>query len=90
MKLPILAAAALIATVGAASAQWGPPPPGFGPGPGYGAPPPPGSGYYRGDRGDRGYGYGYGRGHMVRRCWFRDTPWGPRRVCRMVPARGRW
>jgi hypothetical protein len=23
-----------------------------------------------------GYGYGY------RRCWWRPTPWGPRRVCR--------
>lgn len=29
--------------------------------------------------GGPGYGYGYGYGY--RRCWWRPTPWGPRRVC---------
>lgn len=78
MKLPFLAAAALVATMGAASAQWGPPggypPPPPPPGYGYRPPPPaygPGPGYRR-DWGNRG----------GRRCFWRETPWGPRRVCR--------
>lgn len=82
MKLPLLAAAAFLVSISAASAQWGPPrgyPPPPPPGYGYGGPPPPP--YYR--------GYRHGPPRMVRRCWVRDTPWGPRRTCRMVPAR-RW
>jgi hypothetical protein len=56
-----------------------PPPPGYGPPPpppGYGPPPPP-----------PGYGPpppppGYGPPPWRRRCFWRETPWGPRKVCR--------
>ncbi|MCW2317298.1 hypothetical protein M2322_002857 [Rhodoblastus acidophilus] len=37
------------------------------PPPGYGPPPPP---------------PGYGPPPWRRRCWWRETPWGPRKVCR--------
>lgn len=89
MKLPLIAVAAFVASVTAASAQWGPPP-------GYASPPPPpGYGYrrppppqeyapprFREDRGWRGE-----RGYERRRCFWRETPWGPRRVCRSGPPR---
>jgi hypothetical protein len=77
MKLPILAAAAvLLASVGAASAQWGPPssPSWSAPRHGYDR------GYDRRPEGWRGprYERRYGPPH---RCWIEDGPWGPRRVC---------
>lgn len=85
MKLPLFAAAALLATVGAASAQWGPPPPGMMPPPpppgyGYRPAPPPGYGPPPGAYRERGWEH-------RRRCFWRETPWGPRRVCRGGPPR---
>lgn len=73
------AALAAAAALGAsdAEAQWGPPPPG-GPGWGHRPPPPGGPGWGR-----RPPPPGYWGGPRRRRwvCWWRPTPWGPRREC---------
>lgn len=81
MRLPIVAASLFMLGAGAAVAQWGPPPPsygGWGPPPyGYRRPPPP-------------PGWGpppprrWAPAPAPVRCWWRETPWGPRRVCRRV------
>ncbi|MBL8588609.1 MAG: hypothetical protein JNK46_08770 [Methylobacteriaceae bacterium] len=76
MRVPFIAATLLALGVSAASAQWGPPPhPGWGPPPHhrYRPPPPPPPGWGPPPR--RAYG-------PPVRCWWRETPWGPRQVCR--------
>ncbi|MBK9082827.1 MAG: hypothetical protein IPL88_12475 [Rhizobiales bacterium] len=80
MRLPIVAASLFMLGAGAAVAQWGPPPPshgGWGPPPyGYRRPPPPPPGW--GPPPPRRFA----PAPAPVRCWWRETPWGPRRVCR--------
>lgn len=97
MRIPFLAATLFVAGLGVAQAQYAPPPPpgmappppGWAPPPRYVPPPPPPPGWAPPPR--RGYyddGYrrpprrGYYEERRPVRCWWRDTPWGPERVCR--------
>lgn len=81
MRKVLLGGVFLVLATAAASAQ---PWPGYGYGYGYRPPPPPPVyGAYGGYGGYGGY-YGPPRGYGPPpvRCWIRETPWGPRRVCR--------
>ena len=75
MRSILIAGAVFIAGVTGASAQWY--------GPSYGPPPPyrvwggpPAPSYYGPPR------RAYYDDPPPRRCWYRQTPWGPERVCR--------
>lgn len=86
MRIPLIAATLLLAGVGVAEAQYyrPAPEPGWGPPSRYMPPPPPpgwGWRHRRFDDGYRAYPRRFDDGPRVR-CWWRETPWGPRRVCR--------
>lgn len=79
MRKVLLGGVFLVGATAAASAQ---PWPGYGYGYGYRPPPPPVYGAYGGGYGGGYYGPPRGYGPPPVRCWIRETPWGPRRICR--------